>query len=56
MQFNIGDNVFVDDGYSMFEGILLNDETSANARIQEIGDGVNVGTILIGSWDFVEHC
>ena len=56
MEFNIGDNVFVDDGYSMFEGILLNDETSNKARIQEIGDGENEGTILVGSWDFVEHC
>lgn len=56
IMFNIGDNVFVDDGRTMFEGILLNDENSDKARIQEIGDGENEGTILVGSWDFVEHC
>lgn len=56
MYFNKGDNVFVDDGRSMFEGILLNDETSPNAKVQEVGDGENEGTVLVGSWDFVEHC
>ena len=54
--FKIGDNVFVDDGYSMFEGVLLNDESSPVAKIQEIGGSDGEGTILTGSWDFVDYC
>ena len=54
--FKIGDNVFVDDGYLFFEGILLNDESSPVARIQEIGGSDGEGTILTGSWDFVDYC
>lgn len=46
----IGSRVFVDDGRSCFEGLLLNDETTDLAEVLDDDSG----EVVRGSWDFVE--
>ena len=47
---NIGTKVYVDDGRSVFCGVLLNTEDDNQARIRDD----DTGDVLVGSWDFVE--
>ena len=48
--FSIGQRVWVDDGYSEFEGVYVGCTPQGNARIKD----ADTGEIIIGSIDFVE--